>query len=405
MRLDRRRLCVAIALLGVNLPLYALDLGSDTFSISGFGTVGLVHSDYSDGDFRTDGAVPRGAGRSHDWSFSQMSKVGVQVDAKLSSKWSSSIQAVSEYTYEGDYTPVITNAFLKYEATPNVALRAGRMVQPIYMLTDFSRVGYAIPWARPPIEMYNNYPTYDGMDAVYKFNVWGVALTAQGFAGHSTYKTASAPGSPVTTIESDETLGANLVADIGALTLRVAHNQSKGDFHNSSFDQIFALYRSLGLNALADQYQPSGKVASYDTVGVSYDPGSWFMRAEMAKVSWNSTTVLPSSTSGYLTGGYRTGDFTPYAIYAWNEQDSPTSIGSADPLGAINATMAGADSSRHSMSVGVRWDFKQNMDFKLQLTRVEKDSATSSNGLINRVSGSTVPESYNVIFAGIDFVF
>lgn len=410
MRFIHRRLSLAIALLGVNMPLYAVDLGSDVFSLSGFGSIGVVHSNYDQGDFRTDGAVPKGSGRSTSWSFSQMTKAGIQLDAKANDSWSASVQAVSEYSYDGDYSPEFKNIFVKFQATPNLAFRAGRMVEPIYMLTDYARVGYALPWARPPLEMYSNYPTYDGIDTIYKFNAANIAWTTQALAGVGSYKTASSPGGTVTEIESKQTLGLSVLADVGAWTFRAAHIQSKSDVHNTQFDQIFAAYRARATlipsaGVLADEYNPNGKTGFYDTVGVNYDPGKWFVRAEMAKVTWNKNTILPSSTSGYLTGGYRFGAFTPYAIYGWAKQDSPTTLGSADPLTAINSIMAGSDGSRHSWSLGMRWDFKQNMDMKVQFSRIEKDSTTSSNGLTYRVSGSTVPESYNVLFAGIDFVF
>ena len=396
-------LCAAIVAMGLNAA-HAEDSGDKMFSFSGFGSVGVVNSSAHDADYATAFSSPTGSGRTDNWSSTQMSRLGMQVDAKFNEQLSGVIQAVSEFNYDKSYNPNITEANIKYQATQALSLRAGRFYMPLYMLTEFSRVGYALPWALPPQELYVSAPSVDGIDATYKFSLGDVALTTQAYYGQGKLKvgTNSLPD-PITL--DLPTAGFNLTADYGASTFRIARTRAKITEKNPTIDGYFNLYRQHGLSALADQYQVNGDIYFYDDIGYSYDPGSWFMRTEIVNFSGPTTTIFPTAKEAYVTAGFRTGKFTPYAIYGVNKNTGPTSIGANDPLGAINALLSANNNSRHSISVGTRWDFRDNMDLKLQYTQVIRGSSSSTNGLINQVSGTTTPSSYNLIFAGVDFVF
>ena len=56
--------------------------------------------------------------------------------------------------------------FLSWQAQPNFTVRAGRLVIPLFMLSEYIEVGYAYPWVSPPMEMYSGVPldSWSGMD-------------------------------------------------------------------------------------------------------------------------------------------------------------------------------------------------------------------------------------------------
>lgn len=411
MQIKKRAMCCAIAMATMGAAHAGQDdaSASDMFSFSGFGTVGVMHSTAKEGDFKTDSTVPSGSGRSHNWAVTQMSRIGAQVDAKFSDQFSAAIQAVSEYNYDNSYAPQITSAFVRYDATPTLAFRAGRLPLPIYMLTDVSRVGYAMPWVRPPFEMYIIFPSFDGADAVLKSRLGDVALTTQVYAGRMVTKKRDDPTWNVEKTTADIT-GITVTGDIGASTFRIGHLEGPFTIQSAQQTQVLDGYRSPIVNffypgaaAVADKYDTRNKVLTYDSIGYTYDPGSWFLRTEIGKLSWKNRTIAPAASSGYVSAGYRMGEFTPFATWGYVKQDSAPTLGSEDMIGYINTAMQAAEMSRHSVSVGVRWDFRPNMDFKLQLSRITRDSKTSNNGL--SYLSTAAPASYSVIAAGIDFVF
>jgi hypothetical protein len=96
----------------------------------------------------------------------------------------------------------------------------------------------------------------------------------------------------------------------------------------------------------------------------------------------------------YLSVGMRFGQFTPYFIYS--TEDAPDA---APPAGL---TMLGDE---RTAAAGLRWDFAKNVDFKLQLQRVniETRHAPASFNLVQ--PGLRVGDKANVLSLTLDFVF
>src|SRR5690606_27859541 len=161
-RIMRSRITPLPLALLLAVPFAAVAQDSESmFSFSGFGTVGVVHNSEDHADFATDFG-PDGAGYSDSWSANPDSRLGFQVDAQFSERFSAVVQALSEYDYNGSHSPRVTLAHVKYAFTPALSLRLGRIASPTFMLSDYRKVGYAMPWLRPPVEVYNNYIEIDG---------------------------------------------------------------------------------------------------------------------------------------------------------------------------------------------------------------------------------------------------
>ena len=131
------------------------------FSLSGFGTLGLVRTSTDDAQFALFGQT-RGADK--DASAEVDSKLGVQVGAKFSDVFSGTLQVLTKSNGKGNFTPGVEWAFLKAQVTPGLALRAGRMGAPFFAVSDFRDVGYANTALRPPKDVYDQVPVshFDG---------------------------------------------------------------------------------------------------------------------------------------------------------------------------------------------------------------------------------------------------
>ena len=125
------------------------------FEFDGFATLGVVHSSEDQADFLGSLLLERGAGYSQSWSPEVDSRVGAQVTATFNSTgfppW---FRSSSEQQADGDYTPHVEWANLKYQLTPDASVRVGRIVLPSFMVSDYRKVGYANVWVRPPVEVY-----------------------------------------------------------------------------------------------------------------------------------------------------------------------------------------------------------------------------------------------------------
>jgi hypothetical protein len=388
-----------------------------SFSFGGYGTAGVVHSDNDQGDYVVDAFKPTGPGRTRNWSPEVDSRLGLQATATFNPSLSAVVQVLFQQRYDDSWRPVVEWANLKYQATPDFSVRAGRVVLPIYMVTDSRRVGYANPWVRPPVEVYSMVPvtSTDGIDASYRMSVGSGTNTVQFTAGTSDSKFPNSLGLGAGIAQVRHILALVDTFEVGFLTARLNYGQA--DLTIPEFAPLFGGFRQFGPigAAIADRYDLDGRRVNFVGFGANYDPGPWFAIAEWAHFDTHS--VVGEKTAWYVSGGPRIGKFTPYATYARLKGDSNTSDPglplaflppAAVPTAALlNATLnaaLGAIAAQSTVSVGVRWDFMKNAALKLQYDRVKLDSGsrgTFGNLLPSFPLGGTV----QLFSAAVDFVF
>jgi hypothetical protein len=109
--------------------------------LHGFGTLALARSDNGNAEFVRDLSQPNGVGRN--WSAKNDTVFGLQANYRLNGLVEAVVQGVSHYRYDGSFSPELTWAFLKFEPTPGVMLRAGRYGTEFFMLADSRSVGYS----------------------------------------------------------------------------------------------------------------------------------------------------------------------------------------------------------------------------------------------------------------------
>src|ERR1700738_3131817 len=134
------------------------DAATRMFSISGFGTLGVVHSSEDRADFTSSLFKPNGAGFAHPWNPAVDSVLGGQLTANLTPSLSAVMQVILEQNYDNRYLPQLEWANIKYQITPDLGVRIGRIVVPAFLLSDTRDVGYTYAWVRPPLELYNLMP-------------------------------------------------------------------------------------------------------------------------------------------------------------------------------------------------------------------------------------------------------
>ena len=403
------------------------DTTEQMFSFSAYGTVGLAHSSEKKADFIANDLQLRGAGRNANWSAEVDSRIGAQMTAKFTPQLSGIVQITSEQRYDGSYRPEIEWLNVKYDVTPDLSIRAGRIVLPFYLQSDSRKVGYAIPWVRPPVEVYSLIPLTrsDGMDLNWRSTHGNLINSVQVAYGRSSIR-----------IPEDEVVGGKVTArkgfgvtdtvEYGNASLRASFFTTEGSI--SAYEQLINGYRSLagalsGINpalaaqsaALASKYDPMNKTWRLFTVGASYDPGKWFVMGEYGVVDTDS--IYGKRAGWHLTGGYRVGKWTPYLTYAQallksNASDSglnvpaaygPYATAASGLNAALNRQLANAP-VQNTISVGVRWDVAKNMALKAQYdyTQVGKGSPGS---LDHQIDGEfNYGGKYRVFSVVLDFL-
>jgi len=381
-------------------------------SIGGFGTLGVVHSNNHQADFTANDLTPGQAGASREWSAAVDSRLGVQMALHVNSRWSAVLQLVSERTLRDGYAPVVEWANVQYQATPDLSVRVGRIALPLFLTGDYRKAGYALPWVRPPVELYAAIPlpNSDGVDANYRWQLGDVHNVTQVSFGR-----ADKPVAPGVRAQARSLAGISHTATAGALTVRASVLTAELSVNVAR--PLFDGLRGFGARgqALADRYELSAKRAYVESIGFNYDPGLWFMMGEIGRV--NTHSFLGDKTAAYLGAGRRYGDLTPYAVVSASRANVATRVDGVDvsglpPLQAAVGMQLNAGLNQllaeiprqHSISAGVRWDLYQNYALKLQYDRITPQQG-STGTFINVQPGFQSGRTVTVLSAALDFVF
>lgn len=101
--------------------------------------------------------------------------LGLQANIPVNDRLSATLQlvtrAVNDYQTEAEW------AYVAYDITPQWTVQAGRKRLPLFYYSDFFDVGYAVPWIRPPADLYGwQIVNYTGANLLYRntFGDWGV---------------------------------------------------------------------------------------------------------------------------------------------------------------------------------------------------------------------------------------
>lgn len=383
-----------------------------SWSLRGFGSAGAAYSDHVGADYTSSILRGSGVGASGRWSGNVDSRLGAQLSVKADPHWSAVLQVVSEQRLDHSYRPMVEWANIKYQASPDLALRFGRIALPVFLSADYRKVGYAYPWARTPVEVYGAIPfgNSDGVDATYRWNRGTLKDVTQLFFG-STGRTLPGAGS----MESRKLAGFSNTLEYGAASARVSMftTELSIDVLRGFFDGLRQFGPQGG--ALAEHYAVDHKRATAVSIGASYDPGNWFVMGEMGRM--RSRSFLGDTTGVYASSGYRIGDFTPYLSYARVRSNSATTEPGLD-LGGLPAPAAAAGASlnaylrwllttipvQRTVSIGMRWDCVTDVALKLQFDRVTPLGG-SRGTFINVQPGFRSGRGVNVASAVLDFVF
>jgi opacity protein-like surface antigen len=383
-----------------------------TWTVSGFGTVGAVHSDEAQADFTASTMKGDGAGRTASWSRHVDSKLGAQVDLALDPRWSAVLQVVTEQRADYSYQPRVEWANIKYQVTPELALRLGRIALPMFIAADYRKVGYAYPWVRTPVEVYGVLPltNSDGADLSWHWNGEALRSTTQVFYGRT-----DVPLYDGARLHGHGVAGLSHTVEQGAFSARASVITNR--LSVSLFGELFDALGDFGPQGrdIVRRLRIDGKRASALSIGLNYDPGQWFVMGEAGRSKVDG--YLGGTRSAYLSGGWRHGNLTPYATWARVRGRPPEGASALSLAGlsapdaaagaALNtalATMLRAVPSQSTIGAGLRWDLASNLALKLQHERVT--TRRGSRGMfINMVPDYQSGHTAQVTSASLDFVF
>jgi len=390
-------------------PVARAQVDESRFEFRGFGTLALTTHDADGIEFRRNVNQGRGLESGH-VGLESDSLAGLQVDLSLAPRFDVMLQGVSRMTADGDWSPRVTQAFLRYSPDESLVLRAGRFGYEIYLLAESRQVGYSYLAVRPSQDFYGlvTNDEIDGIDIGWTSRLAGGLVRARVFGGAGSDETALADGT--TWADDSDAKGFTLDYQYHSITARLAMLEV-GYGANSDLRALGAFLVETAVPqsvALGDALVSSRQESRGLQIGVAYDDGP--LQAQLLYGHIVSDSIAgPNVNAMYAQVGYRIRMFTPYVSFAKSrDRDAMRATGLPDlpELAPINQAVYDMQKSvratQHSTSLGVRYDLSSHLDFKLQadLTTIH-DSALNFD---RRPPGSG-DARMTVITAGVDFVF
>ncbi|MGE5470954.1 MAG: hypothetical protein ACM3X0_09180 [Bacteroidota bacterium] len=352
-----RRAGLALAALLLALPACAED--EPALSFRGFGTLGAVRTTTNQAEFVRDLSQPRGA--TERWDGRVDSILGLQANWRVVPELEAVVQGVTRYRYDDSYRPEISWAYLKYDPTPQLSLRAGRLGTEFFMMADSRQVGYSYLPVRPPGDFFWYLPFYSihGADAALNLPFGEGVLRGKVFYGHSDGQIPLAEeqwdiqGSPMT--------GGYLEYHHAAWQLRASYANIR--FKNDlPVAPVLKAETGYDLSSSDAAFLATRRTRThYYSLGAIYDRDNWQAQVMLNHIEQGSN-ALQSSDGGYALVGYRIGEVTPYVGYSWvrsRARDNAPSL-----LAAI--VMADSRSDQTTTILGARWDVARNIALKAQ---------------------------------------
>lgn len=313
----------------------------------------------------------------NDITFNAESILALQAIVDLNSKFKITAQIVAKGV--DDFEPEFDWYYLTYQATDNLTLMAGRRNIPMYYFSEYSEVGYAYPWMRPPSNLYWWQITqFNGVNAMYSFEFGEYSNTVTFFYGNE-YSDDN-----VEMLYYDKLYGGSartvneIWTDIAGFNWNISGN---------NFDVRFVYFQNdrdretIQQDGSIDPFEPFSQ--TFMGVGGSVDIQNFTVLFDWNLVDYDDD--LGTEFPTYLVSlVYNMGDYQPYIVYSKADHE--------------RAKVPTEDLEEHYiMGYGLRYNFLPNAALKVQYDHFV-DQGHAETGWAYHGDSDTIA-------IGVDFVF
>lgn len=381
---------VALAMAG---PLCAQEAPS--WNLSGFGSLGAIYQSGGAGGGFLRNSVQEGADAS--FSATEDSRLGLQLNWNGGPRWSGAVQAVAlERPSAARPAESVEWAYLAYRPRPDSQIRLGRTNPDMFLYADSRNVGYALPWARPPVDFYGFAPAaaVDGLDLEQRWPSddaqWRARLTVgqiSSTGSDSRGQALALRGRDIVSLGSSREEG-GLMVKASYERGRIAMGMPAG---LAELRDGLAQLAALPVPGLAESIEPlrqglwTGGPVRYLALGAQYDRGPWSLITEASDLEAPHSPL--SGRRAYASLSHRSGSVSVYGLASRVRPKKPAPA--VPDLATTLAPMVGAQAAaqaqmlasyagaavaqyrydQNTVGAGLRWDCATNASLKLQVDR------------------------------------
>jgi uncharacterized coiled-coil protein SlyX len=278
---------------------------NERFQVHGFMSVGVSTLD-------EEGVVWGSTGVDSETNWNSDSVLGLQMNFKVDEK----LEVVTQFVSKGGRNSELDTDwfYLGYRFNDNMSLQIGRLRPSYYAMSDFIEVGFAYPWVRPPIEVYDTIPTdvVQGLSFSYRNNFGEYDVFANLFLSQNVDEGAISDfdaqinGFYVELSRGPLTVGMRG----GAAFADIVITSATAQLLQPILDGVVTRTGNPEFNIL----QAENTHIPFYAGGFRFDNGTWLVVGEGAAIQYEG--IFSDIDAHYLTVGRRFGKFMPHFTYA-----------------------------------------------------------------------------------------
>lgn len=398
-----RRMCIWLFLSSLSPLCHSFDL-----HVGGFGTASVSCFSSNEADYISNDQ-PKGPGVTQTCDTGLDSVIGAQFDALMTPSLEAGLQIVADRNADESYDPDVTVAQLRWFATDRLTFRLGRMPSPTFLHSEDRQVRYAMPWVRPPLEVYGMIPTLynDGGEFIYVSHWNGWQMEWQSGISKFDFDIPELITKGALARVETKNLYTNLLIRNSNTLVKLGYVKFKVTAPSTSTDALFAGLRAVAGPAgaaLADDLEIEDSDSQLISIGIRHETQRWLAMSEFAYREIDS--YLRDQYGFYATLGYRIDRWMPYATVARRWSKGPNTDSRAGPLTTEVNNLLAYKFDSSSWSLGLSRELSDQSMLKMQLDHIQPDDG-SRGLLINQTAAYDLahPDSDWLFTLSIDFIF
>ena len=356
--------------------------------------------------------------------FDVDSRFGLQISSEISKDMSVVGQVLAKGSNE-NYNAIVEWAYVDYSFNKTASIRAGKIKESVFLISDYVEVGFAYPWIRPPAEVYSNNPlnTVNGMELLVQIPIGKKnSLTFQPYVGTNSEDIPGTNGAGQ--FEATSIMGIDVKFSGRGYSVHASHLRTDvtttGAFVAPALVGATVDNVSFDLNATGD--------ATLTSVGFTADIDDFVVYAEWQERDETGAieALFTDQDSYYATFGYRMGKWLPHITIAAIDGDFATggnaAVTCAAPLGCNATTVAfgavafpgGAQfpyKEQTSITAGARYELNDSAALKFEYQVVDVESKNNTPAFQNfglftpTFAGAATSEKIGIASFALDVIF
>lgn len=338
----------------------------------------------------------------NDVTFLQDSKFGLQITADVTTDMKVVAQILAS-AEDNNYSMDVEWAYIDYTASESTMLRAGRIKQPVFLISDYLEVGYAYPWIRPPAEAYKNMPVDSiiGVELLYQTKIGSMNFGFQPYFGSNT---EGVPGQPQVNFFADNYIGMALRLENRYFTVQLSSFQTDVSTVDSNASPSLNSEGTAVLSVASLSWDVANFVGytEYTTRDIEADLGTLSSNPVVNPNGFNDVPfdyLFADQDGYYVTLGYRMGKFLPHLTFAAID---------SDPAAGPGVATQGA--RQETITLGLRYELNDSAALKMEYASIKLEDNPGNFGFFSSfdfedTNNAFESDTTSLISVAVDVIF